>query len=110
MPTVLRQVYGANDGVNTADYGRIEMGRFLKWTDYPVYRFRRISSIGGMIRRSLSGARLSMKETLLFDIQEDYAQEHPIQNEELEAHCAAEMKKCMELYDAPAEQYERMGI
>ena len=29
MPTVLRQVYGGNDAVNTEDYKRIEMGRFL---------------------------------------------------------------------------------
>ena len=28
MPTVLRQMYGGNDAVNTADYDRIEMGAF----------------------------------------------------------------------------------
>lgn len=110
MPTVLRQVYGANDGVNTADYGRIEMGRFLKWTDYPVYRFPADIIHWGNDSQEFVGRSPFNEETLLFDLQEDYAQEHPIQNEELEAHCAAEMKKCMELYDAPAEQYERMGI
>lgn len=110
MPTVLRQVYGANDGVNTADYSRIEMGRFLKWTDYPVYRFPADIIHWGNDSQEFVGRSPFNAQTILFDIQADYAQEHPIEDDGLKAACVAQMKKCMEQYDAPAEQFERMGI
>ena len=110
MPTVLRQVYGGNDGVDVADYGRIEMGRFLSWTDYPVYRFPPDIIHWGNASQEFVGRSPFNGETLLFDIENDYAQEHPIQDAALESACAAQLKACMERYDAPAEQYTRMGI
>ena len=110
MPTVLRQVYGGNDGVDVADYGRIEMGRFLSWTDYPVYRFPADIIHWGNASQEFVGRSPFNGETMLFDIENDYAQEHPIQDAALESACAAQLKACMERYDAPAEQYTRMGI
>ncbi|MBF0997960.1 MAG: sulfatase, partial [Lachnospiraceae bacterium] len=50
------------------------------------------------------------EDTLLFDIEEDYEQEKPLQDKELEEHCLEQMKRCMKLHDAPPEQYERLGI
>ena len=110
MPTVLRQMYGGNDAVNTADYDRIEMGRFLTWTSYPVYRFPADIIHWGNASQEFVGRSPFNAETLLFDIEADYAQENPIEDEQLEAACAAQMKKCMEQCDAPAEQFERMGF
>lgn len=110
MPTVLRQVYGGNDGVNVADYDRIEMGRFLSWTNYPVYRFPADIIHWGNASQEFVGRSPYNAETLLFDIETDYAQEHPIEDMELESACIAQLKQCMEQYDAPAEQFERIGL
>ena len=103
-------VYGGNDAVNTADYDRIEMGRFLTWTSYPVYRFPADIIHWGNASQEFVGRSPFNAETLLFDIEADYAQENPIEDEQLEAACAAQMKKCMEQCDAPVEQFERMGF
>lgn len=110
MPTVLRQVYGGNDAVNTEDYKRIEMGRFLPWTDYPVYRFPADIIHWGNDSQQFVGRSPYNEETLLFDIESDYAQEHPIHDEALERHCIEQMKRCMAAHDALPEQYERLGI
>ena len=50
------------------------------------------------------------EETLLFDIESDYAQEYPLHDEALERHCIEQMKRCMATHDALPEQYERLGI
>ena len=110
MPTVLRQFYGANDAVDTADYDRIEMGRFLRWTNYPVYRFPADIIHWGNASQEFVGRSPYNAETLLFDLQTDYAQAHPIDDPALEADCAAQLKDCMARHDAPAEQFERMGF
>ena len=110
MPTVLRQFYGANDAVDTADYDRIEMGRFLRWTNYPVYRFPADIIHWGNTSQEFVGRSPYNAETLLFDLQTDYAQAHPIDDPALEVDCAAQLKDCMARHDAPAEQFERMGF
>ena len=110
MPTVLRQFYGGNDAVNTEDYKRIEMGRFLPWTDYPVYRFPADIIHWGNDSQQFVGRSPYNEETLLFDIESDYAQEHPLHDEALERHCIEQMKRCMAAHDALPEQYERLGI
>ena len=38
VPSILRQYFGADDAVKAEDYDKIEMGRFLPWINYPVYR------------------------------------------------------------------------
>ena len=110
MPTVLRQYYGGNDGLNVEDYGRIEMGRFLSWTEYPVYRFPADILHWTNVSQEFVGRSPYNEETLLFDIENDYAQQHPIEDAALESACAAQLKACMERYDAPVEQYTRMGF
>ncbi len=48
--------------------------------------------------------------TLLFDLQEDPFQEHPIVDPEVEKRMIQLMVKLMRESDAPLEQYERLGI
>jgi hypothetical protein len=48
--------------------------------------------------------------TLLFDLQADPKQEHPIRDLEVEARMIALMIKLMKANDAPAEQFERLGL
>ncbi len=47
---------------------------------------------------------------LLFDLQNDPQEQHPLQDPALEARMAALMVALMQQYDAPAEQYQRLGL
>ena len=49
-------------------------------------------------------------ETLLFDLEADPRQEHPIQDAEVKARMIALMVKLMRENDAPPEQFQRMGL
>ncbi|MBN1581887.1 MAG: sulfatase, partial [Anaerolineae bacterium] len=48
--------------------------------------------------------------TLLFDLKTDPAQEHPIDDPEIERHMIALLVKLMAENDAPPEQFERLGL
>lgn len=98
MPTTFRSYYG------TGDPARIETGRFLSYTNYPVFRFP--YSQEGRPFMQLKHAR----ESLLFNIREDYDQLAPIRNAELEAFYAARLKEAMRAESAPAEQFVRLGL
>ena len=108
IPSLLRQYLGGNDGVKTEDYDKIEMGRYLSWTDYPVYRFPADIIHFGNPSQEFSSRSEFNRESLLFDLREDYAQEHPIQDGELELQIREGLRRCMEEHDAPPEQYERL--
>ncbi|MGI6005914.1 MAG: sulfatase [Ruminococcus sp.] len=110
IPSMLRQYLGANDGVNVEDYDKIEMGRYLSWTNYPVYRFPADIIMFHNTSQEFYQRSIFNQNSLLFDLETDYAQEHPIQDEELEKQMIAGLKKCMADHDSPAEQYERLGI
>ena len=49
-------------------------------------------------------------ETLLFDLEADPRQEHPIQDAEVKARMIELMVKLMRENDAPPEQFQRMGL
>ncbi|MEG2404947.1 MAG: sulfatase, partial [Oscillospiraceae bacterium] len=48
--------------------------------------------------------------TMLFDLQKDPQQAHPIQNPEVQKRLIKLMRQLMQKNDAPMEQYERLGI
>lgn len=48
--------------------------------------------------------------TLLYDLHEDPGQLHPIEDEEIEERMISLMVRLMKESDAPAEQYERLGL
>ncbi|MEG2500463.1 MAG: sulfatase [Oscillospiraceae bacterium] len=48
--------------------------------------------------------------TMLFDLQSDPQQAHPIQNPEVQKRLVKLMRQLMQKNDAPMEQYERLGI
>ncbi|MDQ1914569.1 sulfatase [Paenibacillus sp. GD4] len=48
--------------------------------------------------------------TLLFDLEQDPGQQHPIRNEEAEIRMIGLLSRLMKEHDAPQEQYERLGI
>lgn len=82
----------------------LDMGRFLEYTKYPVYRLKVKSS------RDYSGDISYVRESLLFDINEDYEQKSPICNEQLEEQMCRKLIQGMKEAEAPEEQYERLGL
>jgi arylsulfatase A-like enzyme len=48
--------------------------------------------------------------TLLFDLKTDPGQQHPIQDETIEARMVAHLRRLMQANDAPPEQFERLGL
>ncbi len=57
---------------------------------------------GGMWRGS--------PRNLLFDLEADQAQEHPLQDQQIEAQMTAHLVRLMKEGDAPLEQYQRLGL
>lgn len=80
------------------------MGRFLPYTRYPVYRIPVHNETDCM------GDLSFIKDSCLFDLEQDYAQEHPIEDEELEAAMCRKLAAGMKEAQAPLEQYERLGL
>jgi len=48
--------------------------------------------------------------TLLFDLEQDPAQEHPIEDAAVEERMTAHLVRLMRENDAPEEQFERLGL
>ena len=109
MPTLLRQQIGA-DSIDLSDYNRIEMGRFLPYTEYPVYRYPADIIHFNNPSQEFEKRSLHNRENLLFNIQDDYAQEQPILDGALENQVMARLKACMIAHDSPVEQFERLGL
>jgi len=101
IPTTLWQYMGRDNTEN------IEMGRYLKYTNYPVYRIpaaTRANSIGGI------GGIEHVSESLMFDIENDYFQCYPIKDEKLMNEMTAKLIKAMKEADSPDEQFLRLDI
>lgn len=107
MPTTSHHFYGPGL-VNTEDYGKIELAH--NFAGYPVFK------IPAEIVRMTSGSQrydrrtYYVENTQLFDIREDYAQEHPIRDEAIERQCIEGLRRVMKERGAPEEQFERLGI
>ncbi len=81
------------------DLEEIEMGRFLKHTRYPVYKFKGNSKPNKFISTSL-----------LFDNKNDPDQMSPIDDEYVIEKLKAQMKLNLAEHDAPDELYERFYL
>lgn len=94
MPTHLRRRFGIKE------LRRAELAEPFEFTKgCPVLR------IPG---RSWGGSHNF--ETLLFDVENDPQQANPLQDVDVESRLKQQMIRIMEANDAPAEQYERMGL
>lgn len=98
------------DTMNADEIGRIEMGRFLPWTNYPVYRvaandchWNNNGSGFAIVNQEINGHKL-------YDLEADPAQEHPLDDTALEAWMTGKLLRAMKRHDAPADQYIRLGL
>lgn len=87
----------------------IEMGRFLSWTDYPVYRFP-CTKPANIDQRE--DCLEEVRDSLLFDLDGDYAQVHNLAGEDAPAEdrMVALLRRGLVEHDAPAEQFDRLGL
>ncbi len=107
MPTTMNQYLGID---SISDMSKIETGRFLKWTEFPVYRLPgEVTRINNQVL-SYSTNKEYINKNLLFNIVNDYGQCNPINSRELENRYIGMLKKAMESHDSPEEQYLRLGI
>lgn len=98
MPVTLLKFLGKD----CAD--RIEMGRFLKHTDYPVYKIPARFPI--MQLRSTE----PFKDTLLYDWENDWEQEHPVQDPEIHGVMRKKLIDIMKWAQSPEDQFLRLGL
>jgi len=107
MPTTIRTYLG---GDRITDYNGIECGRYLPWTDFPVYSIP--SDIINFNNSTMRFARRGPygKEDLLFDIRNDYEQNENIDNLKLTGYMKDLMIRALEEYQSPPEQYVRLGL
>lgn len=101
IPTTIRHWLGEKNPEE------IEMGRFLKRTRYPVYK---VPIDKPAILDGLGDMSKYTKDNLLFDIEKDPKQVHPIDNEQTEEKYKEIMVDQMQYNDAPEEQYERLNL
>jgi arylsulfatase A-like enzyme len=107
LPTTLRQYMGIQD---LSDPRLVEHGRFLSWTDYPVYKIPAQNFDFKNDSQTFSVRGPYNTENLLFDIQTDYEQLHPLQDPDLEQQFTEILKTELGRHDSPPEQYERLGL
>ncbi|WP_208588554.1 sulfatase [Gracilibacillus suaedae] len=98
MPTTFR---GYHDSENREN---IEMGRFLTHTSYPVYKFPYSKKGKPFVMAK------NILESYLFDIRADYQQKHTIDDSQLKNKYQQILIEVMNQYDAPIEQYLRLGL
>lgn len=95
MPTSFKKYIG----IDAAE--KIEIGSFLEYTDYPVYKIP---------QKKAGKAMKYVCESLIFDIESDYAQQKAIKDEEIEGRLIQKLILAMKEAGAPKEQFERLGL
>ncbi|MCW6666256.1 sulfatase [Aerococcaceae bacterium NML190938] len=101
IPTTIRHYLGENNPKE------IEMGRFLARTDFPVYK---VPIEKAAILDGLPDMSEFTKDSLLFDIENDPLQQHPIQDEVLERKMCDLLMKELARHEAPEEQLDRLSL
>ena len=101
IPTTIRHYLGEENP------SEIEMGRFLKRTEYPVFKvpIKKAAILDGLGDRSEY-----TKDSLLFDTDTDPEQKIPIKDDSLEQHYKEKLVEELSKLDSPTEQFERLEL
>lgn len=100
-------VGGLNRWYPREDHDRIEMGRYFGHTyNMPLYK---IPAQGGL-PKAQPGQPSCLARHELYDIESDPRQLHPLQDSALESHFVHRIAAHLKAYEAPPEQYTRLGI
>ena len=96
--------------VRCADLSQIEVGPFLSYTRYPVFRIPNTITRFDNDSQDFAERYEVISRSLLFDLQTDPQQEHPIDDPALERMMCEKLAQAMQRHDSPAEQYLRLGL
>jgi arylsulfatase A-like enzyme len=99
MPTHLRSLFSVEE-MNQAEF--VDGFDFTKGC--------KMLKIPGVVQNMCTAEVWSQWKTELYDIVEDYGQEHPLQDEELEKRMLSALEEIMIDNDVPVEQYTRLGM
>lgn len=103
IPYSIRRVMGKDNPE------AIQMGRFLPWTNYPVYKI----PVKGPGIIDVPGDPLRfVHESQLFDLATDYAESDNLvgKDQEQEARMCKLLQRALTELEAPQEQFERLGL
>ena len=92
------------------DVSKIEAGPFLSYTNYPVFRIPNTITKFGNDSQNFEARYTVIAQNLLFDLQNDPHQEHPICDPTLEQEMCEKLSRAMRRHDSPQEQYIRLGL
>ncbi len=98
------------DPQHMKDVNAIEFGKFLSWTDYPVYKISADNIKLDDPSHRFDRRYPEIAQNLLFDHETDYEQNHPIVDEALEQEMCTLLIRAMKETDSPAEQFVRLGL
>ncbi|MCG8478645.1 MAG: sulfatase [Spirochaetales bacterium] len=107
MPTTLRQYIGISS-IN--DIGSLEMGPFLSWTDFPVYRIPAATFEYDDATQTFAQRGEYHGTDYLFDIRSDYTQERAVEEPEVSVRMRTLLVELLRTHDAPEEQFIRLGL
>lgn len=98
------------DQEHLTDLEKIETGRFLKWTKYPVMKIPADAIAMEDVTHRFTPRSPLVSDTLLFDEQVDPGQDHPLHDEAIEKMMCKKLADAMRLHDSPDEQFIRLGL
>ncbi|MGI6578458.1 MAG: sulfatase [Eubacteriales bacterium] len=103
MLTTFRSYLGRNISSEA-----LSVGNYLPHAKIPVYRID-ASVINARMPAQMRDNR-HHKDSLLFDIQNDYSQKNPLSDSNIEKQMIEALIRKMEEHDAPSEQFMRLGL
>jgi len=107
MPYILNCSIGL-DMIDKNNFDKIKAAN-LSWTKYPVFKYP-ASIVDCDTTQGFNKRFPYTFESMLFDIKEDYEQQNPLKDSELEEGFCMALKEEMKKFDSPSEQYIRLGI
>ena len=86
------------------------MGKGLSWTDYPVYEVPTEIIDWGNYCLDFRILHRFVEEDMLFDLENDYEQNHNLHDQALKEKMCRLMRQAMRDCQSPEEQFVRMGL
>lgn len=101
FPVTIRKYLGREDPAD------IQTGRYLRRTQYPVFK---IPVEHPTITEQLGDVSGFVSDSRLYDIVNDPNQNKKINDKDLEEKCIRQLKEALKKYDSPVEQFERLEL
>jgi arylsulfatase A-like enzyme len=107
LPTTMNHYW---DREHIHDISKIEAGRFLKWTQYPVFKIAGSNVMLFTVSHRFDVRYEIQANNMLFDIQKDYTQQNNICGGAEEERMCGLLRKALFEHDSPDEQFIRLGL